>query len=408
MKTAGIVAEYNPFHQGHAYQIQKTKEETGANAIVVILSGSFVQRGEVAIADKWTRTKAALMGGADLVLELPAIFALSAAPSFAFGAVQSLIDSGLIDLLSFGVENATEKNLKKLASFLLEEPPAFSAFLKEQLAKGLAYPVSLSMAIKQYLPKCASLVETPNNILALEYTKTVLKKQSTVSLFPLPRHGEGYHSQTLSASYPSASALRKAIQTKNIAALQKGVPPALWPLYQKAWEEGRFPFSTDSLFGPLQYALLQQTPGSLREILEVEEGLEHRLLRLFSQANSWEELLCLLQSRRYSRPQLSRLLIHVLLGQTTSQLQQLQQQGGAPYLRVLGYRKESAFLLSKLHQTSRLPVVTSVKDALATLPPEAKRLLKQECFATNLAALCSPSTPFRTPNQDYTHPLLRL
>ena len=408
MVVAGIVAEYNPFHLGHAYQIQKTKEETGCKAIVVILSGSFVQRGEVAVMDKWTKTKAALLGGADLVLELPAIFALSAAPSFAFGAVQSLIDSGLIDFLSFGVENATEKKLKKLASFLLEEPPAFSHFLKEQLAKGLAYPAALSLSIRQFLPDCSSLVETPNNILALEYTKAILKKQSTLALFPLLRQGAGYHSQSLSSVYPSASALRSAMQAGTMERFFAGVPAALVPLYQAAFQEGQFPRSTASLFGALQYALLQQTPESLRERLEVEEGLEHRLLRLFTQAKNWDDLLCLLQNRRYSRPQLSRLLLHVLLGQTTSFLQQLQQQGGAPYLRVLGYRKESAFLLSKLHQTSRLPVVTSVKEALATLPVSAKTLLKQECLATDLAALCSPSAQFRAPNQDFTHPLLRL
>lgn len=408
MKTAGIVAEYNPFHLGHQYQIEQTKAETGADFVVVILSGSFVQRGEAALFDKWTRTQAALLGGADLVLELPVLFALSAAPSFAFGAVQSLIDSGIVDVLSFGVENATEKMLKKTADFLLAEPPAFSAQIKALLDDGMAYPAAFVSAMETFLPDCSSLAKTPNNILALEYAKTVQKKQPSLPLFCLKRQGEGYHSPTINAPFPSASALRTACRKGDLSALLSGVPSALHELYTSAWEKQGGPTNTGALFLPLQSALRQQTPEQFREILEVEEGLEHRIFRLFPTATDWESLLLALQSRRYSRPRLQRALLHGLLSLTTEELHQLQSAGGAPYLRVLGYRKEAACLVKKLHQTSRLPVVMNVKESLLTLPLPAAHLLRQECFATELFSLCCPNAAARESQKDWTTPILRL
>lgn len=315
MKIAAIISEYNPFHKGHAYQIQKTREEAEATHIIALMSGNFVQRGLPAIIDKYRRAEMALMGGADLVLELPVIYALSSAEFFAEGSVRILNHLHCVDLLSFGSEEGHLKELARIAEILAFEPAEYQEALKISLAKGISYPKARNEALMELLPDVSTdFIQSPNNILGIEYLKALYRTNSTIEPFTVQRIGKGYHDEDLDEdTFASATALRKSIHENS--SIEGHVPESLFS-YHRLLTEQAYPFVTlDSYLDLLKYRMI--TSGHLlSKIPEASEGLDQRIISIF-QKNSFDSMdqyIDLIKTKRYTRTRISRILLQFLLG----------------------------------------------------------------------------------------------
>lgn len=237
MKVVGIVAEYNPFHNGHRYHIEEARKCTGADFVVVVMSGDFVQRGEPAVIDKYHRTEMALSQGADLVLELPAAFACASAEYFATGAVSLLHALGCVDTLCFGSECGHLDLLEEIADLFIQEPSEYKEYLKTALKSGYSFPAARDEALKEYFAEdlvktaqIASVLSAPNNILGIEYIKALKVLGSSIRPVTITRMGQGYHETTFSDSFCSATALRRLLETPNTApgCMQSQVPEAVF------------------------------------------------------------------------------------------------------------------------------------------------------------------------------------
>ena len=348
MKIAGIVAEYNPFHTGHAYHVETTCEKCGANHIICVMSGNFTQRGEPAIWDKWTRAREALLHGVSLVLELPFIFATQSAEGFAQGAVSLLNALDCVDVLSFGTEEAAFPSLLDASHILAEEPSAFKALLKKALMSGASFPVARAKAVSALLPEAEpSIWEKPNNILALEYLKALSRIKSRIVPLPIDRLGSGYSDISLGPLYSSARAIREALKTGSSACRQylfrdiDAFPPAVFP-------EALFPF--------LLFQLRRMTTDDIGRVYGVSEGLEYRIFKEAKNAESYEALDRSVSSKRYPHSRIRRILLYCLFGVTAERMADYEHH--PLYARVLGVRRDALGLLSYLAKKSSVPIIT--------------------------------------------------
>lgn len=391
MKITAIVAEYNPLHRGHQYHIKKTREATDCDYLIAIMSGNFTQRGECAIFDKWARTRMALDAGADLVVELPVTYAAASAERFARGAVEILSALGCVDFLSFGSETAQLRNLQPLASILEREPWEFRRALQGELKKGVSFPAARQAALAAVLSEeAAALLASPNDILAVEYLKALIHFDSRIRPVAILRRGAGYRSDALDCETPSALGIRRALlDGKDVSAYLPGWLASL---------PGQ-PVFSESLFPLLAYALRRSTPQSLQNIAGVGEGLEDKIWKAARTARSYEELLSLVKSRRYTTGRIARALLCCLLGVTKELNRRID--GQTRYARILGMREKSASLLSLLSQSSSIPIVTQPAKTLRDLPLEGLRL---DALASDLyGILKSPPEPA---GRDYTQKLI--
>ena len=378
MKTVGIVAEYNPFHQGHAYHLSRARELTGADRILIVMGGNFMQRGEPAIIDKYTRTEMALRNGADLVLELPAASATGSAEYFAEGAVELLDASGVVNELCFGSELGELEPLEKAAELLLEEPEDYQELLRAELKKGKTFPEARETALSAFLPE-QSLLASPNNILAIEYIKALKRRKSSIRPLTIQRLGS-YHGEdgqpagaphtvsgNLPESFVSASTIRCQLHTLEkqivtsceqpafgslMTALAKELPPSSFGLLKDVLLADRLVQAEDFSL-PLHYRLMQaKEPLEYSVYLDVSEELSRRIYSLRQEFTGWNAFLDLVRTRQYTRSRVSRALLHILLD--------IRQEEVLPptHLRVLGFRREASDLLSEIKKKSRLPLIT--------------------------------------------------
>ena len=390
MRVAGIVAEYNPFHNGHRYQIEATRR-AGAECVVAVLSGNFVQRGEPALRDKFTRAKAALSCGVDLVLELPLPFAAAGAQRFARGAVALLDALGCVDTLSFGSECGALPPL--LQAWLALEDERVRARLRALLKEGQPFAAARQQAVGELFGEDAgALLRQPNNILALEYLGALGSLGSKIEPFTVPRKGAGHDSGAPVGAFASASALRALAVKQGVSALSPYVPAEALACYR-----GAPVCAPGALELPLLSRLRALAPGELRALPELSEGLEHRLYKAARQARDLGELYALVKSKRYSHARVRRLALAAFLG--------VRDEDGAlppPYIRVLGYTPAGKELLTA--SSAALPVGASLRR-LQALGGRAQRLALLEAAAGDqYALLCSPRGEC---GLDYTHPLIR-
>lgn len=342
MKTYGIIAEYNPFHNGHYYHIEETRKRTGCDAVVALMSGDFVQRGEPALLDKWTRAEAAVRGGADLVLELPAVFACSSAEGFAGAGVGILNGLGVVDGLSFGVEADPAEGLVTLAEWLAEETPAYQEELKKGLSEGLSYARARSEAVRRLAGNAAEReISQPNNILAVEYLKQMKRLNSPLKPVMITRKDSGYHSVDILEEMAGAGWIRDRIRSGiRLRELCAYYPEDLKEIYSRKEEA-----DPEDLFPLLLYAL--RTRKDLADIDGVTEGLENRAARAALQAENLEDLLGLIKSKRYSLTAVRRMLIRILLGITKDDMTEMQN-AGQYAVRVLGFNARGASLIREI------------------------------------------------------------
>ena len=372
MKIVGLITEYNPFHAGHLYHMQQARELTGADYCVVLMSGSFVQRGEPAIFDKYLRTKTALLAGADLVLEIPAAFSTASAHEFAAYGVALLSAIG-VDAVVFGSECGQIEILKQAAYALNHESAEFRERLQKGLKAGLTYPQARAKALEME-DTWASVLSSPNNILGIEYLRAAEDLHSPMEFYTISREGSGYHEDTLAdANFPSASAIRGIIRNSLskdkdlLDILASHLPAVTHPAYT-----GAVPVFVDDFSELLNAAVLQM------------QELAARLAKPPYFPLSFEERIQALKTRQLTYTRVSRALLHLVLGMREEDISRWKDEGYALYARILGFRRQSSPLLSCLHKKSSIPLITKMADAAQNLSPSALALLEQEVYASHL------------------------
>ncbi len=379
MQIAGIIAEYNPFHNGHAYQI-RTARILGASHIVAVMGGSFTQRGECAALDKFTRAKAALLGGADLVIELPLAYAVSSAERFAYGGVALLDALGCVDTLVFGSECGDTQMLTAAAKAV--DDPAFGCALKGYLDQGLVFPKARQLALGDTMGKTAATVlEQPNNILGIEYIKWLLRLSSSISPVTIARTGVGHESQDASGHIASASLIRKLMHTGD--RWRDFVLPETADLYAEVVAKGHAPCSLARLERAILARLRTISKEELLTLPDVTEGLEGRIIKAAKTATSLDELYLHAKTKRYTLSRIRRIVLCAFLG-ISSELQ-LQ---SPPYIRVIGFNHRGKEVLAKAKHTATLPIRTGLARC-AEGSETAARFAALESAATDVFALCS-------------------
>ena len=382
MKIVGLITEYNPFHAGHLYHMQQARELTGADYCVVLMSGSFVQRGEPAIFDKYLRTKTALLAGADLVLEIPVAFSTASAHEFAAYGVALLSAIG-VDAVVFGSECGQIEILKQAAYALNYESAEFQERLRKGLKAGLTYPQARAKALEMEDTR-ASVLSSPNNILGIEYLRAAEDLHSPMEFYTISREGSGYHEDTLAdANFPSASAIRGIIRNSLskdkdlLDILASHLPAVTHPAYT-----GAVPVFVDDFSELLNAAILQMQ--ATFSIADLSPELAARLAKPPYFPLSFEKRIQALKTRQLTYTRVSRALLHLALGMREEDISRWKDEGYALYARILGFRRQSSPLLSCLHKKSSIPLITKMADASQSLAPSALALLEQEVYASHL------------------------
>lgn len=386
MKTVGIIAEYNPFHNGHLYQLQQAKALSNADFAIVVLSGDFTQRGTPALLDKYARCEMALCCGADLVIELPVCFATGSAEYFAKGAVSIL--SGLkTDALCFGSECGSIDALFQTARVLADEPEPFRNALMQNLHKGMSFPAARSLALKQYLTEGDyddSLLKSPNNILGVEYLKALIKLDSPMEVYTLSRQGAGYSDDSLhDQHFCSALALRhRLLDGWACDEFSPFIPKAALHILERALATQKS-VHTDDFSSMLFYRLLQLQSEGYSTFADVSDALSDKIAKLLEHYISWTQFCSdLLKSKDLTHSRLYRSLLHILLDIKKQDLSDYEASGNAQYARVLGFRADSRPLFSGL--SKKLPLITKLSDADRLLSLVGIRQLHQDIFAAHL------------------------
>lgn len=354
MRLAAIICEYNPLHNGHIEHIRYTKEVTKCDGLICIMSGNFVQRGEPSILDKYTRTKAALKHGADMVVELPTVFAVSGADIFADGAVRMINQIKNMRWLSFGSESGKIDELINAAQVLMTETPEFQKAIKDGLNMGLSYPKAFSVATqKKYGDQIEKLTSSPNNILAIEYIKALYRYNSMVEPITIKRIGSSYNETEFKGKFDSASAIRLAVKESSWHNISS-IPQDLIELYDQNYYD--FDKMMDAFSDICLYNFINSTSHELKNYYDFKEGIEHRIKNKIKKNHTLDELAFSVKTKRYTLARLRRMLIYPTLNITKDLMNSSKK--CEPYFNVLGIRKEKKELLKKLTNN----IITRKKD----------------------------------------------
>ena len=417
MNVIGIIAEYNPFHNGHAYQIAHVKKNLHADYIVVAASGDYVQRGEPALLDKYTRARMALSSGADLVLELPVLWSTASAELFADAGISLFEKTGCVNGICFGAESGDLALLRRIADVLADEPTDLKASLKYNLKSGSTFPKAREAALLSYfsgsagqdgaLPVSAealsSLLASPNNILALEYLKSLRRRASSITPYLLKREGAAYHETSIlsgaSAIPASASAIRhtlfadaagacgnsadRASEDSADGILRHAMPQEALAILQDYRAD--FPLlCADDFSGILGYLLLSSSATQLARTADSSPEFANRMQNQLPYYTSFSSFASRLKSKEMTLTRINRILLHSILGITSSDYACGNALDKIPYLRILGFRKSAAPLLAALKASAAVPLITRSSQTLKLLSPDAMRVFEHDVFAGNL------------------------
>lgn len=393
MHVTGIIAEYNPFHNGHAHMIRALREVMPDTSVLALMSGSFTQRGEAAILDKWQRAEAALAGGCDLVLELPWAFALRSAQNFARGGVDLLNRLGVVNCLAFGMEPGNPEEIKKAA--LLVDTPKIQEEIHQRIQQGNSYAAALSSSISHATGLSEEQLKQPNTILALEYLRALHLTKSSIIPFPIERKGASHHEARLGDGIASAGAIRRELRrpTPNWRALENTLPETS---LRFLGEKEHLP-PPDALLHKLLLARLSvMSHEELREIYGVNEGLEYRILAALPAPNP-SQFLLEISGKRYPKSRIRRTLAHILLG-FTRELAEKMDVSGPQYGRVLAFNHKGRILLRAMREKSAVPLIArtgtylhsrDLHRSIRELSP-LESMLRLDCLSTDLWGILQP------------------
>lgn len=416
MKISAIVAEYNPFHNGHLYQLEKTKELTECDYVIAVMSGNFAQRGIPCCVDKYTRTKMALTSGIDLVIELPMPFATASAERFCEGAVSILTKTNLVNTISFGSESGKLDLLIDTAKLLLDEPPSISESIQTSLREGISFPRARATALANYLhrdPKYGytnaeimDTLNTPNNILGIHYIKALLKYDSPITPLTIKRKIAAYHDDTLSSHIASATAIRKHLTLQNMAIIGQSMPSNTHSLLQANLEKNNFIPTLDSYSQLLQYKLSFSDTKQLYTLWDIPKDLLSSIINVSKNNYNISDIIQAVCSKTYTKATVQRALLRILLDVDSLTMNALNAVNWIPYIRVLGCKKSATKLLSELTKSSSVPIITNLGRNYSNLNSLSKKLIDFELAATKLYYLAGQS-PWLA-NQDLTAPFIVL
>lgn len=404
MKVVGLIAEYNPFHSGHLFHIQKARQLSNADFVLVIMSGDFVQRGTPAFLDKYARAEMALLCGADAVIELPVCFSCASAEYFAYGAVFLFELLGITNFLCFGSECGDLNLLQSISQHLIEESSAFQKTMQAYLKQGLSFPAARTKALFHEFPskETTSLLSGSNNILALEYLKALNRIQSQIIPLTLKRQEAGYHDKHLYQNFASASALRDKLFHSPPKSIKSYIPKAAFPVLEREYASS-FPILPDDFSSPLYYKIRSNIEMGipLSSYQDISSDLEARILNTLTQFTTFDSFATLLKTKQYTLTRINRCLLHILLDikKTIPPLV-------PSYARLLGFRKSSSALLSEIKTHSAIPLITKTADAQNLLSKDAYSLFQQDLFAADLYQKTQELKFHITLTNEFTHPLV--
>lgn len=402
MKVTGIVVEYNPLHNGHIYHINKTRQLTGCDYIVAVMSGNFVQRGEPSLVNKWAKTEMALKSGIDLVVELPFIYSTSSAEGFAFGAVSTLDSLGFIDNICFGSETENFKLLEYVAQTLANEPNEYKTLLRGYLKEGISYPSARQNALIHYYNmkgstfcKDEELIEilgSSNNILSLEYLKSIYRLSSKISAFSIKRTHNSYNQSSLTGSISSATSIRKNINNDDII---HTLPDYVYTILQREKKSGRCPVTLSNFSDLILYKLRDSDLNFIKNLPDVGEGLENKIKKGAESSNDIYELIDNIKNKRYTSTRIQRILLYSLLGLAKEIKTSIK--SPVKYIRVLGFNENGRMLLRLANKSATVPIITnpSYKDS---------EMLKYDIHSTDIYVLGYENQEYKSAKQDFRIP----
>lgn len=391
-RVIGVVAEYNPFHNGHYYHLQATKEITGAEYCVAVISGNFTQRGDTSIVNKWAKAYMAICGGADLVIELPTVYSISSAENFASGAVKILDNLKVVDAISFGAEANDLATLNNIANVLYEEPKAYTNILSHELKKGISYPAARENALMMYLndiKRYANTLSSPNNILAIEYLKALKIQKSKLEPIMIRRKKVYYNDNKIVDDFASATAIRKLLQDGEYANLRKVIPRSSYTIIGQESRKGGMVLSLSKYEKEIIYALRKMTVEEIADLPDVSEGLQFAIKNAANEANNLKDLISNIKSKRYTQTRIQRILLYALLGIDKKLMENSRKV--VPYVRVLGFTQKGKSLLSEISRRNpKLNIITSLKKYMDQNQNKNKvlaEMLEKDIFATDVYTL---------------------
>lgn len=403
----GIIAEYNPFHNGHLYQIEQAKRITGAEYVVAIITGNFAQRGNTALVNKWTKAQMAIENGVDIVLELPTIYSISSAENFAEGAIKVLDSLKIVDTLCFGTETSDFAALNNIANILYNEPKEYIAILNHELGKGISYPKARENALMMYLndiKRYANILSGPNNILAIEYLKALKRLKSDMKPFSVERKKVYYNDEKIVDEFASATAIRKLIAQEQYDDLRKVMPRNSYMLLKEEIRKGNYVIDLIKYEKEILYTLRKMTVKEIAELPDVSEGLENAIKNAADSCNNLIDLVNIIKSKRYTQTRIQRILLYALLGITKKDMQNSKKV--IPYARVLGFNARGKEMLSDICNINpKIQMITSVKKYTEQNNNKIlKEMLEKDIFATNIYTLGYEGESWA--NLDYTNKLV--
>ena len=406
-KILGIVAEYNPFHNGHLYHLEKAKEETGSSYTIAIISGNFTQRGSTSLVDKWSKAKMAISNGVDLVIELPVLYSTSSAENFADGAIKILNSLKVVDYLSFGSETSDISALNTFADVLYNEPKEYKNILSLELNKGLSYPKARENALLTYLKgynNLQNIISSPNNILGIEYLKALKKYKSNIQPIPIERFESSYNDTTYTGKIASATAIRNIVKNNGFDILKKLVPESTFSTLIENIKVGKILPDLSVFEKEIIYILRKMSIAEISNLPDVSEGLEFAIKNAANSCNSIIEFLNIIKSKRYTSSRLQRILLYALLGITKKDMAISKKT--IPYIRVLGFNQRGKYLLSQITKANpKLEIITSVKKFIdANTNKNLRIMLEKDIWATNVYTIGYEYDSWN--NLDFTHKLI--
>lgn len=386
MKITAIISEYNPFHNGHKYLIKKSRQN-GSTHIIAVMGGNFLQRGNCAVLDKYYRAKAAVMGGVDLVIELPQIYAAASAEKFAFGAVQTLEKCGCTDELSFGAECGDISRLNRAANIITKNDEV-QILCKQYIKQGYSHPRAMQAAVEELLQdgdNLSEILKSPNNTLAVEYIRTLKSLNSSITPFAVKRVGAMHDSSVIENNFASASNIREMLLNSDNS-YKEYVPNTTAEIIEECIKNGECPAVFGNNDRGILTVLRRMTKEDFAEIPDVTEGLENRLVKAVREQNSVSDIIKAVKCKRYTHARLSRIIACAYLG-ITKDISIL-----APkYIRVLAFNDRGTDILKLMKKSAALPVVMSLAKDIKKLDDLGRRMIEIDLRASDLYGVLMPN-----------------
>lgn len=390
----GIVAEYNPFHNGHFYHMQESMKLTNSDYCICIMSGNFTQRGEPSIVNKWAKAYMALCGGANLVLELPVEYSISSAENFASGAIKILNSLNIVNTVSFGAECDDLATLNNIANVLYMEPNEYRVILNHELKKGISYPAARENAIMMYLndiKRYANVLSNSNNILAIEYLKALKQQRSKMEPILIKRQKVYYNDDKIVDDFASATAIRKLMLRKDYLQVSKVVPRSTYQILGEEYKKGKIILGLETYQKEIIYTLRKMNIGEIANLPDVSEGLEYSIKKAAEECNNLIDLVNSIKSKRYTETRINRILLYALLGIDKRNMENSKKI--IPYTRVLAFDSKGRQLLSEIMRANpKINMITSVnkyvqENIKKKSSSKLMESLEKDMFATDVYTL---------------------